>query len=86
MAENTLTLDAEVLRFTNLHARSPLDFINENSEKRNPYLRRVIRMEKMEEEKAAAAATVADDNDLQQEQQKHPQQSQTSTEEEVKET
>ena len=46
MAENVLNLDAEVLRYTNLKARSPLDYVNTTREDRNPYIRRINKMER----------------------------------------
>lgn len=45
-AENTLALDPEVLRYTNLKARSALSYVNEAREDRNPYIKRVLQMEK----------------------------------------
>jgi ribosomal protein S6 len=45
MAENALSLDSEILRFTNLKARSPLDYVNTTREDRNPFIRRIVRME-----------------------------------------
>ena len=46
MAESTLNQDSEVLRYTNLKARSPLDFVNTTREDRNPYIKRVKKMER----------------------------------------
>ena len=48
LAENTLALDPEVLRFTNLKARSPLNYVNETREDRNPYIKKVLQMEAAE--------------------------------------
>lgn len=59
LAENALTLDSEVLRFTNLRARSSLDFVNSTREDRNPYVRRVVRMEAEEEEEGRTSGGAA---------------------------
>ena len=50
VAENALSLESEVLRFTNLKARSPLDYVNTAREDRNPYIRKVMKMEAAEQQ------------------------------------
>lgn len=56
-AENILSLDSEVLRFTNLKARSPLDYVNSTREDRNPYIKQILKMEAAAAKKAEEAST-----------------------------
>jgi len=48
--DQTLALSEEVLRRTHLRARSILDYANITREKKNPYLRRVVREEEAHQE------------------------------------
>lgn len=46
--EQILTMEEEVLRNTHLKARSMLDFVNIGREERNPFIREVLKEQKME--------------------------------------
>uniref|UniRef100_A0A7S2IGM9 Ribosomal protein S6 n=1 Tax=Helicotheca tamesis TaxID=374047 RepID=A0A7S2IGM9_9STRA len=47
--ENEIRLDDQILRHTHLKARNKLWYINIASEKKNPYIQKVIAMEKEQE-------------------------------------
>lgn len=57
--ENLVRMDDNVLRQTHLKARSMLDYINNPNEKKNPYIRKVLR-----EEALAMAAATEEDEDI----------------------
>merc|ERR1712232_462026 len=48
--ENVLYLDETVIRFTNLNARSNLDYINVTKEEYNPYIAKVKQLENYEKQ------------------------------------
>ena len=62
--ESILKLNEEVLRSTHLKARNKLWYVNIAREDKNPYIQKVIAMEKSEAE-AAAADAVAEGGDEQ---------------------
>jgi ribosomal protein S6 len=51
-AENLLRMEPDVLRFTNLKARSVLDFVNTTRQERNPFISQLLKQEKIERKKA----------------------------------
>lgn len=57
--ESILRTNEQVLRNTHLKARNKMWFVNIAREDRNPFIQKVIAMEKAEEEAAAAAAAAA---------------------------
>ncbi|CAB9498725.1 Ribosomal protein S6 [Seminavis robusta] len=55
-AENILRMEPDVLRFTNLKARSPLDYMNTTRQDRNPYIQQLLKKEKAERKRAMEEA------------------------------